>query len=310
MLDSENSESVNDDLRQWEEVKIEMPWGHVSGKWYGNRNEQPILAFHGWLDNAGTFDRLIPLLPEKIPVFSIDLPGHGQSDHFPTGMNYHLYWDYISVVRRIVKHFGWQKLKMIGHSMGASVCFMYAACYAKDVEQIILLDSYGPIIRNQRINAAITGSFIDRTINLDSTSKQHQWTYEEVIERRLEEGSIDRESVKILLKRGLNPVSACSGEQKYTVAADPRLRYSGLGLFTLEHILTYAALIQCPVLNIRATPGYKFDRPEVYQQVLNVLRNNVDVEYHEVAGSHYLHLQTPEKIANLISMFLLNVDQF
>ncbi|XP_055325851.1 probable serine hydrolase, partial [Sitodiplosis mosellana] len=277
---------------------------------YGNRNEQPILAFHGWLDNAGTFDRLIPLLPEKIPVFSIDLPGHGQSDHFPTGMNYHLYWDYISVVRRIVKHFGWQKLKMIGHSMGASVCFMYAACYAKDVEQIILLDSYGPIIRNQRINAAITGSFIDRTINLDSTSKQHQWTYEEVIERRLEEGSIDRESVKILLKRGLNPVSACSGEQKYTVAADPRLRYSGLGLFTLEHILTYAALIQCPVLNIRATPGYKFDRPEVYQQVLNVLRNNVDVEYHEVAGSHYLHLQTPEKIANLISMFLLNVDQF
>lgn len=60
-----------------------MPWGHVSGKWYGSRDEQPMLALHGWLDNCGTFDRLIPLLPTKIPVFSIDLPGHGRSSHFP-----------------------------------------------------------------------------------------------------------------------------------------------------------------------------------------------------------------------------------
>lgn len=214
------------------------------------------------------------------------------------------------MVRAIVKHFGWRNLKLLGHSMGAGVCFMYAACYPKDVEQIICLDSYGPIIRNQRLNAVTTGSFIDKIMQLEASTKQHQCTYEEVIQRRLDEGSIDRESVKILLKRGLTPVAGCSGDQKYTVSSDRRLNYSSLGLFTLEHILTYAALIQCPLLNIKATPGYKYDRPEVYQQVLNVLRNNVDVEYHEVPGTHYLHLQTPEKIANLINMFLLNVNQF
>lgn len=50
-----------------------------SGKWWGPRTKQPILALHGWQDNAGTFDTLAPLLPHHIPLFCIDLPGHGAS---------------------------------------------------------------------------------------------------------------------------------------------------------------------------------------------------------------------------------------
>lgn len=230
--------------RQCEEVEIEVSWGRVCGKWYGNRNEQPILAIHGWLDNAGTFDRLIPLLPASIPVFSIDLPGHGHSSHIPLGMHYHIYWDYIPVVRRIVKHFCWQNIKLLGHSMGGGVCFMYAAAYPKDVEQIILLDSYGPVVRNPRTDASITGSIIDKVLSIEtlSTVAQPQYTLEEVIKRRLDEGSIDREAVKILLKRSLKAVD----ETKSTIRTDSRLKFCGLGLFTLEQLLTYAAMIQCP----------------------------------------------------------------
>lgn len=46
-----------------------------TGKWWGSRNQQPILALHGWQDNAGSFDRLCPLLPAHIAIFCIDLPG-------------------------------------------------------------------------------------------------------------------------------------------------------------------------------------------------------------------------------------------
>lgn len=269
------------EARPWEEFNFDVPWGHVAGKWYGNRDEQPILALHGWLDNAGTFDRLIPLLPQKMPVLSIDLPGHGRSSHFPPGMNYHLFWDYIPVVRRLVKHFGWQKMKLIGHSMGGGVCFMYAASYPKDVEQIILLDTYGPMIRNPRTDAVITGSCIDKVLSFEllPATKQPEYTHEEVIRRMLDESMTDRESAKILLKRGLNTANECTeDEPKYTIPTDRRLKFCGLGLFTLEHLLTYAALIQCPVLNIRAVPGIKIDRPEIYQKVLSVLRNNVEVK--------------------------------
>lgn len=72
--------------REWEEVQIDVPWGVIAGKWYGDREQQPVLAIHGWQDNAGTFDRLLPLLPQCIPILAIDLPGHGLSSHYPTGM--------------------------------------------------------------------------------------------------------------------------------------------------------------------------------------------------------------------------------
>uniref|UniRef100_A0A6P4EI86 Uncharacterized protein LOC108041320 n=1 Tax=Drosophila rhopaloa TaxID=1041015 RepID=A0A6P4EI86_DRORH len=75
-------------LTDYEAVKIPVPWGYISGRWYGNRKERPILGIHGWLDNLGSFDRLIPLLPDYIGVLCIDLPGHGRSSHLQSGMNY------------------------------------------------------------------------------------------------------------------------------------------------------------------------------------------------------------------------------
>ena len=58
-------------------------------------------ALHGWLDNAGTFEPLVPHFPKghrwvekslrkKTPIIKfrllcIDLPGHGMSSHIPPG---------------------------------------------------------------------------------------------------------------------------------------------------------------------------------------------------------------------------------
>ncbi|XP_018319176.1 probable serine hydrolase isoform X3 [Agrilus planipennis] len=71
------------------EIRIPVQWGHVAGKWWGPRDKRPILALHGWQDNAGTFDRLIPYLPFETPVLAIDAPGHGLSSQIPHGMTYH-----------------------------------------------------------------------------------------------------------------------------------------------------------------------------------------------------------------------------
>ena len=44
---------------------------------------------HGWLDNAATFDTLLPRLDlDRYRVLAIDLPGHGFSDKHPPGINY------------------------------------------------------------------------------------------------------------------------------------------------------------------------------------------------------------------------------
>ena len=47
-----------------EELEIQTSSIRLVAKCWGNPDGLPVLAFHGWLDNAATFDNLAPLLPD------------------------------------------------------------------------------------------------------------------------------------------------------------------------------------------------------------------------------------------------------
>lgn len=68
------------------------------------------MALHGRQDNAGSFDKLVPLLPDDVSVLCLDMPGHGLSSHYPKSQYYYVYWDGVVLLRRIVKHFNWTKV--------------------------------------------------------------------------------------------------------------------------------------------------------------------------------------------------------
>lgn len=94
----------------------------ILGKWWGPMNVQPIIAIHGWQDNSSSFDNLAPILKDKgLSLYCIDLPGHGFSSHIPKGQNYYLFWDGVHIIRRIVQHFGWKDISIIGHSLGGAI---------------------------------------------------------------------------------------------------------------------------------------------------------------------------------------------
>lgn len=298
--------------REWEEWRMDVPWGFIAGKWYGNRNQQPLLAFHGWQDNCGTFDRLIPLMPKTISVLAIDLPGHGRSSHFPAGVQYHIFWDYLPVLRRIVKHFGWKKVKLMGHSLGAALCFMYAATFPDEISQYITIDLIAPTVRCLKKNASVLGSCIDRALAYETlpVSKLPCYTYDEMvtIAEDAYDGSIDRKSAEILMIRGMNKAPAKHSKDGYFYSRDLRLKVAAMGIFSLEQVLTFAECIKCNVLNIRAIPGLKWDREEVIPIILDAIGKNANMEYHEVNGTHHLHLTTPERISQIINSFLLNPE--
>ncbi|CDQ91093.1 unnamed protein product [Oncorhynchus mykiss] len=48
------------------EFNMPVPWGEIRGKVWGPDNGRPILCLHGWADNCGTFNTLIPLLPKGV----------------------------------------------------------------------------------------------------------------------------------------------------------------------------------------------------------------------------------------------------
>lgn len=46
------------------EISVPVPWGQIRGKAWGPDHGRPVLCLHGWADNCGTFNTLIPLLPK------------------------------------------------------------------------------------------------------------------------------------------------------------------------------------------------------------------------------------------------------
>ena len=59
------------------EISFQAPWGVITAKAWGPEDGKPFLGLHGWLDNANTFDKIAPLLPENIRLVAMDFPGHG-----------------------------------------------------------------------------------------------------------------------------------------------------------------------------------------------------------------------------------------
>lgn len=278
----------------------------ILGKWWGCRNRQPILALHGWQDNCGSFDRLCPLLPAECSVLAIDLPGHGKSSKYPQGMHYFIFWDGITLIRRIVRKYNWKNVTLLGHSLGGALTFMYAASFPDDVHKLINIDIAGPTVRSVKRMAENTGRSVDKFLDYETLpdSKQPCYSYNEMVKLVLDayDGSVDEPSVKILMKRGMRP-----NRDGFLFARDLRLKVSTMGLFTAEQTLTYARLIRCKVLNIRAVPGMKFESPQFYKEVIDTLKENASqVVYLEVPGTHHLHLVTPERVAPHISQFLLS----
>lgn len=66
------------------ELQISTSYGHLAFKEWGNsKAPNKILCLHGWLDNAGSFDPLIPLLldsreiHDNYHILAWDEPGIG-----------------------------------------------------------------------------------------------------------------------------------------------------------------------------------------------------------------------------------------
>ncbi|XP_046389955.1 probable serine hydrolase [Ischnura elegans] len=289
-----------------EEITIPMPWGNICGKWWGPRQVKPVIALHGWQDNAGTFDKLAPHLPSTMSLLAIDLPGHGKSSHYPLGQSYFLYWDGLVVLRRIVKHFRWDKISILGHSLGGGIGFMYAGSYPDEVEHLICIDIASPVIRENESMIQGISATVDKVLDYEKKLDKAlpAYTYDEALHLVMTayRGSLTEDSCKVLMKRGLQESPDGKG---YHFSRDVRVKVGGLGMLSKETVMTFASSIKCKVLNIKGRPGMSFDKEEYYHKVLSKIKESAEkLEFHEIPGTHHLHLNDPESIASIVINFL------
>ncbi|XP_069685868.1 probable serine hydrolase [Periplaneta americana] len=290
--------------RQAYEVKIPVPWGHIAGKWWGSQDTKPVLCIHGHQDNAGTWDRLAPLLPHDISLLAVDLPGHGLSSHAPLGTTYHVL-DFILTIRHIANYYGWKRFSLLGHSYGSVLSFLYSANFPEHVEKYVALDTVKSFETGPGRRLKKHGEYLDEFLKIESLdpNSKPSYTYDETV--NILHKSIgnwaNKESCEILTRRG----TIRQNDGRYVFSRDPRLKIIISLLYTKSYVLHLAANVSCEVLNITAKQGVNFETPEEHQKFFEIIKKSAKrYEYHSVEGVHHVHLDHPERVAPIISKFL------
>jgi pimeloyl-ACP methyl ester carboxylesterase len=123
--------------------------------WDWGTNGKPVMILvHGGLDHARNWDWVARALREDYQVYALDLRGHGNSAWAP-GALYSVAEHILDLsgLVDIVKGF---PVRLIGHSLGAAVCLLYAGVYPERVKRVVAIEGVGlpPTRRWQEVSAA------------------------------------------------------------------------------------------------------------------------------------------------------------
>jgi pimeloyl-ACP methyl ester carboxylesterase len=275
-----------------EPLTVDLPGLTVHGLAWGPPDAAPVLAIHGWLDNAASFARLAPLLGDR-RVVAVDLPGHGYSDHRAASAAYH-FSDWVPDVIAVADRLGWRRFALVGHSMGAGVACLVAGTFPERIERLVLLEGLGPLSET----AADTPARLKRHVlqRRQPESRRVMPDRGEAAERVLRATwNLAPASAQLLVERGTREVPG-GVEWRW----DERIRRSSPVRLTEEQVLAFLALIDCPVLAVRASHGYPFDEAYLMPR-LEALRHLTVLE---VEGGHHVHLDHPERVVEAIRLHL------
>lgn len=97
----------------------------------------PVVLLHGWPQTWYVWRKIMPALAENYTVIAPDLRGLGDSEKTPGGYDAPtLAEDIFALVRAL----GFQQILLVGHDLGVSVAYAYAAQHREDVERLVILD--------------------------------------------------------------------------------------------------------------------------------------------------------------------------
>lgn len=291
-----------------EEIEIEFSWGKIAGKWWGPRTRQPVIVIHGWQDNAGSFDALIPLLPTYLSYLAIDLPGHGLSSRIPDGMTYNVF-DMIFMLNEIAEKFQWQQISLMAHSMGSILSFLYASLFPDKVNFVIAIDTLKPLVRSPRLFGNILQYRAANMVqadkyNRDKNLEPPSYTYAELIARLVQgtSSSIHSNVAPLLLERGTKPSKL--HPNKFYFSRDPRVKYITDNCYDQELCLELAKRITAKYLFIKSEDKQFREPFKNIKETIEVMERNTKVQVNYVNGTHHVHMNHPHRISGTISDFL------
>lgn len=266
----------------------------VAGLRAGTRGGTPVLALHGWLDNAASFVPLAARLP-ALDWALVDLPGHGLSDPLPADAAYTTPQAIVQVLA-IMDALGWERCVLLGHSMGAAIASLVAAVAPRRTQALVAIEALGGLaapasqtVERLRAHVAALAAFSDKQLRVFTDIAAP-------VRARMLANQLDEASARLLVERGVRPVAG-----GWSWRSDPRLMLPTAVRMTEEQVRDVLGAIQCPAQVIYATPAQPyFPEPERSQRAALLAHGRL----HTLPGHHHLHMDQPEAVAVVIRDFL------
>lgn len=276
------------------EIHLDTTFGRLAALRFGNGGA-PVLALHGWLDNAASFVPIAAHLP-GIDLVALDLPGHGASAHLPPSADYTL----IAAARTALgaaDALGWPRFSLLGHSMGGATATLIAAAAPQRIERLALIEALGGLVEREDRTAQRLRDAFAAHAEPAGTRRRVFADAATAVRARLRAGGLSEPAARLIVERGIAPAP----EGGFAWRSDARLTRPTAVRMTEPQMRDVIAAIDCPVRLVHAIPAFEFFPADARDARAACLR---DVEVIGIDGGHHLHMELPEQVAAALGPFL------
>lgn len=300
-------------------------WGRVTA------NER-IIALHGWLDNAATFDLVAPFLVSNVSgnednercVVALDAAGHGWSGHRPAGAEYN-FMDYVADVSEVAAVLGWDSFHLVGHSLGGSIAMVLAGTFPERVRTLTMLESIGP----QSTPVEQMPSELAAALSRKRPGPARVHANMEAAAQRLSQGMMRTPlaASRVLVGRGtrraresgyegappatprttdvLPLAEVPSSMEPVKWSSDPLLLARSRARFSEDMVAAFIKAITCPVLIVSARDGLFSVMPwrtrmTSRENLFSTLQTHLQLP----EGGHHCHLLQPRVVGEAVRDFI------
>jgi pimeloyl-ACP methyl ester carboxylesterase len=277
------------------EIELNLPFGPLAALEWGEPEAPPLLALHGWLDNAASFARVAPLLAVGFRVIALDLPGHGRSAHLPPGVTRYHVMDYVDHVLNAADALQLPRFHLLGHSLGAGVASLTAAAAPARIQKLALIEGLGPLAdEGSQTLARWREAEAQRSVS--RRAPRVFASIDQALSARASVGDLQAGEARALVERGLREV-----EGGYAWSSDARLRMpTPLRIDELQ-LRRLLAGIESPTLLLLADPATPYLPHAMMEARAACVR---DIRIERISGRHHLHVQHPQEVAERLLEFL------
>jgi pimeloyl-ACP methyl ester carboxylesterase len=262
---------------------------------WGRRSDPTLILIHGFLDHGWTWESFVNALGGGFHIVALDCRGHGDSAWLRQG--YYHFPDYVHDLYFLIRHLKKVVVTLVGHSMGGTICFLYAGSFPENTQKLILIEGTGP-----------PGSSFD-----DAPTRLVRWIHDLEIRQSkplTDLNSLDEAATRLLQKNPrISKAAALRLAEKATRLLpngrrvwkfDPMHRTTSPQPFYTGQAVAFFRRILCPTLLVRGKESSFFvsdgkERHEAFR-----LPTQVEIE----DAGHMVHVDNPKRLAEVVRLFV------